>query len=93
MEITHHQDTNKGYFRAVSDGQKTGKMTYSKAGTTKIIIDHTEVEDAFSGQGVGKKLLYEAVAYARKENLKIIPLCPFAKAMFQKIDDIKDVLS
>lgn len=93
MEVIHHQDTNKGYFQAESDGQKAGKMTYSKAGTTKIIIDHTEVNDAFSGQGVGKKMLLKAVAYAREENLKVIPLCPFAKAMFQKMDHIKDVLS
>jgi len=93
MEVQHHQENNKGYFKAESNGKTAGKMTYSKAGEQKIIIDHTEVNNAFSGQGVGKKMLLEAVTFARRENIKIIPLCPFAKAMFQKIDDIKDVLS
>ncbi|MEM9075905.1 MAG: GNAT family N-acetyltransferase, partial [Bacteroidota bacterium] len=54
--------------------------------------DHTEVEEAFKGKGVGKQILYKLVEMAREKNLKILPLCPFANAMFKKLDDIRDVL-
>lgn len=93
MEIIHEQKENKGAFIAMSDGKKAGEMTYSKAGDDKIIIDHTEVDEAFGGQGVGKKMVLEAVKFARENHIKIFPLCPFVKATFQKDASLQDVLA
>lgn len=75
-----------------NDGREIALMTYSKAGADKIIIDHTEVDASLKGKGVGKDLVAEGVKFARENNLKIIPLCPFAKAEFEKHDDYADVL-
>jgi predicted GNAT family acetyltransferase len=77
---------------AQEDDKRAGMMTYSIAGPELIIIDHTEVEPEFNGKGVGKQMLYKIVEMARDKSIKIIPLCPFAAKMFQKLDDIKDVL-
>lgn len=93
MEIQQINDTKKGYFEAVEDGKEAGKMTYTWAGDSQFIIDHTEVSPEFNGKGVGKKMLMGAVDFARKNNVKIIPLCPFAKSVFDKVEDIRDVLS
>ncbi|MFZ0596311.1 MAG: GNAT family N-acetyltransferase, partial [Flavobacterium sp.] len=79
-------------FEAVENGKEAGKMTYTWAGDSKFIIDHTEVSEDFSGQGVGKKLLMATVDYARNNHLQIIPLCPFAKSVFDKTEEIRDVL-
>ncbi len=92
MEINHRKEENKGAFIATENGAKAGEMTYSKAGDTLIIIDHTEVDSAFGGQGVGKKMVLVAVDFARENNIKILPLCPFAKAAFDKDASIQDVL-
>ncbi|WP_289658409.1 GNAT family N-acetyltransferase [Flavobacterium panacagri] len=92
MEVQQINDTKKGYFEAVEDGKEAGKMTYTWAGDSKFIIDHTEVSPEFNGKGVGKKLVMAAVEYARNNNLKIIPLCPFAKSVFDKVEEIRDVL-
>ncbi|MDY0986759.1 Acetyltransferase (GNAT) family protein [Flavobacterium sp. ACN2] len=92
MEIQQINDTRKGYFEAIEDGKEAGKMTYTWAGDSKFIIDHTEVSPDFNGKGVGKKLVMAAVEYARNNNLKIIPLCPFAKSVFDKVEEIRDVL-
>lgn len=92
MEIQQTNDTKRGYFEAVEDSKEAGKMTYTWAGDSKFIIDHTEVSPDFNGKGVGKKLLMTAVEYARTNDLKIIPLCPFAKSVFDKTPDIRDVL-
>ncbi|WP_456312677.1 GNAT family N-acetyltransferase [Pseudomonas shirazensis] len=92
MEIKQINDTKRGTFEALEDGKEAGKMTYTWAGDSKFIIDHTEVEEGFNGKGVGKKLLMATVDYARNNNLKIIPLCPFAKSVFDKTEEIRDVL-
>jgi predicted GNAT family acetyltransferase len=92
MEIQQINDIRKGYFEAIEDGKEAGKMTYTWAGDSKFIIDHTEVSPEFNGKGVGKKLVMAAVEYARNNNLKIIPLCPFAKSVFDKVEEIRDVL-
>jgi len=51
------------------------------------------VSDALRGTGAGKKLVTEAVEYAHMYNLKILPLCPFAKSVFEKTTEFEDVLS
>ncbi len=92
MEILIKEHDAKGSATAIDDGQTAGKMTYSKAGSHVIIIDHTEVSPAYSGQGVGKQMLYKLVEMARFKELKIIPLCPYAASVFKKEEGIRDVL-
>lgn len=67
-------------------------MTFSKVGSSQIIIDHTEVPDAFRGQGVGLRLVQRAVEDARASHITIIPLCPFAAAQFKRHPEWADVL-
>lgn len=91
MEITHIEDYTGTYWKATENGETAGAMSYSKAGDDKIIIDHTEVNPQFNGKGVGKQLVLEAVKFARENNIKIMPLCPFAKSVFDKNPDLGDV--
>jgi predicted GNAT family acetyltransferase len=83
---------SKGYFYVSVDGKQEGKMTFVFAGNDKIIIDHTEVNPGNNGKGYGKKMVAKAVEYAREKNIKIIPLCPFAKKVFDKTPEFRDVL-
>ncbi len=82
----------KGRFVIYEDGQFAGEMTFTWAGATMFIIDHTGVEDAFGGKGFGKILVLEAVEFARGRGIKIMPLCPFAKATFDRNKELHDVL-
>lgn len=90
-QIHREQGDSKGRYVFTADGH-TAEMTYSRLGATRIIIDHTEVPDAFRGQGVGVALVARAVADARTEGVKITPLCPFAAAQFRRHPDWHDVL-
>lgn len=83
---------SKGYFYVSVDEKQEGKMTFVFAGNDKIIIDHTEVNPGNNGKGYGKKMVAKAVEYAREKNIKIIPLCPFAKKVFDKTPEFRDVL-
>ncbi|MFT3680578.1 MAG: GNAT family N-acetyltransferase [Ferruginibacter sp.] len=84
MEIQQKQNGSKGSFFIQEGDQTLAEMTYTMAGDSIMIIDHTEVSDALGGKGVGLKLVNKGVDYARANGLKIIPLCPFAKSVFDK---------
>lgn len=91
MDIKQEETETKGRFFIEENGRQLAEMTYSKAGNERIIIDHTEVSDELRGKGVGVKLVEQAVAMAREKKIKILPLCPFARAVFNKRQDLRDV--
>ncbi len=67
-------------------------MTYTWAGEGMLIIDATDVNEKYRGQGVGRQLLDALVAFVREKDVKVIPLCPYAKSVFDKDSSIGDVL-
>lgn len=93
MHIDHIEHGPKGAFLIKENNERLAEMTYSQAGENLIIIDHTEVSDALRGKGAGKQLVQAAVTYAREKQMKILPLCPFARAMFDKTPEFQDVLN
>jgi predicted GNAT family acetyltransferase len=92
LAIRHVPSPPRGAFVIERDGARLGEMTYVRAGAARVIIDHTAVDDALRGTGAGKRLVEAAVAWARAEGLKVIPLCPFAKATIGRDPSLQDVL-
>lgn len=92
MTVAHRKEENKGAFYIENEDVTIAEMTYSMAGSDKFIIDHTEVEEAYKGKTLGLQMVKSAVDYAREHNMKIMPLCPFAKKMFDKHPEFADVL-
>ncbi len=84
MLIQQKQDGSKGSFYIEGNDTRLAEMTYTMAGPELMIIDHTEVDDQLRGKNVGYQLVHTAVEYARNHQMKIIPLCPFAKSVFDK---------
>lgn len=92
MQIQHESDGQKGHFIIKEkDGSLSAEMTYVHAGPGLIIIDHTEVDEIHKGKSVGAQLVYHAVEFARANQLSILPLCPFAKSVFDKTPEYNDV--
>ncbi len=75
-----------------NEGTVLAEMVYTLPGPDKMIIEHTEVSEELRGQNVGYLLLQTAVDWARHHERKIIPLCPFASAVFKKKPEYADVL-
>jgi len=92
MIILHKLVGKKGMFYVEIDGNILAEMVYSMASPTKMIIEHTEVSDELRGKNVGYQLVKTAVDFARQQDLKIIPLCPFAKSVFDRKEELRDVL-
>ena len=91
IRIEREDNGKKGRFVIYYNDQFAGEMTYVWAGTSRLIIDHTGVEQSFSGRGLATRLVMKAVEYARNKGFKIFPLCPYAKMIFDKDDGIQDV--
>ena len=92
MEIKHRENTHKGSFYIEENDVLLAEITYSFAGSDKLILDHTIVGKELKGMGIGNMLVEAAVSYSRDKGIKIVPLCPFAKTVFEKNPSYKDVL-
>lgn len=91
MEIQSEIKGSKGAFFIEREGKRLAEITFSLAGTDKMIIDHTEVDETLKGQNIGLQLVRVAAQYARDHNMKVMPLCPFAKAVFDKYPEFSDI--
>ncbi|GAB4240105.1 MAG: GNAT family N-acetyltransferase [Ekhidna sp.] len=93
MEIKSEITDSKGSFIAQEGEDKIGEMTFSVANEGQLfIVDHTEVSEKYKGKGIGQKLFDELVNSVRKAEVKVMPLCPFVRRMFEKNPDTHDVL-
>lgn len=93
MNIIKEEGDSKGRLVAMDEQKEMGEMTYSLANEGQLlIVDHTGVEEEYNGLGVGKALFVELVEILRKEERKVMPLCPFVRSMFEKNEDQWDVL-
>jgi uncharacterized protein len=90
--VTHEPDGHRGAFVIRNGDRRLAAMTYSMAGETVMMIDHTDVDASLRGTGAGKRLVEAAVDWARAEGRQIIPVCPFARSVFDKMPEFRDVL-
>jgi len=93
MLIQHKKLGNKGLFFVEQEGDILAEMTYMQHSEHIIIIEHTEVDEVLRGKNIGFQLVNTAVEYARQHQLKIVPMCPFVKSVFDKKPDYKDVIA
>lgn len=91
VRLSHEDSGSSGRFIIYDDDVFAGEMTYTRRNNGNIVVDHTGVESAFGGKGYGGLLLAEAVGYARREGIKIVPVCSFVAACFAKDPAIADV--
>ena len=85
VTFRHEEGQRRGKFVILENDIPAGEMTYVWAGTAKFIIDHTEVYEAFGGKGYGNQLVMKGVDYAREKEVKILPLCPYAKKSWNEM--------
>jgi predicted GNAT family acetyltransferase len=73
------------------DGQLAGFANYRRRGG-QVVFTHTEVDDAFEGQGLGSKLAKGALDDARSRGLRVVPQCPFIAEWIRRHADYADLV-
>ncbi|HIY92113.1 GNAT family N-acetyltransferase [Companilactobacillus sp. HBUAS56275] len=89
MELNHED----GRFYLEDNGKTVGELTYSKVEDNVISLDHTYVDENYRGQGLAAKLLNATVDYSDLKGLKIVPVCEYAKAAFEKRPELRFILT
>ena len=50
MDVLQKDDGKKGFFYVEENGKQLAEMTYVWAGSDRIIIEHTEVDEVLKGK-------------------------------------------
>ena len=74
VEVVRADDS--GRYELHVDGQLAGIAEFLDDGE-RTVFTHTEVDDAFQGQGLGSTLVEGAVTDAVSRNRTIVPQCPY----------------
>jgi predicted GNAT family acetyltransferase len=90
VTVDDNPDQNR-YEALVESGVVAGFSEYKRRDGL-LIFTHTEVDDAFEGQGVGSALARGALDHARQTGLQVRPLCPFIKAYIDRHPEYQDLL-
>jgi predicted GNAT family acetyltransferase len=89
VEVRDHPESKQ--FEAYVDGELAGFSAYDLTGDT-ITIMHTEVDDAYEGQGVGSVMVRQMLDLIQADGeLKVTVLCPFVNAWLRRHPEYQDL--
>ena len=91
LDIQQKETEGKGMFFIEKDGEMVAQLTYTLDDNNVMTLDHTETEPEETGKGLASGLVKHSVEYARKNNLKIDPLCEYAAAQFKRHESYQEV--
>jgi len=66
-------------------------IEYKLTGDTLFLI-HTEVPAALEGKGAGSAIVQKALQYAKDNNYKIVPICPFVQSYLKRHKEWNDMV-
>ncbi|MEY4094238.1 MAG: hypothetical protein RLZZ53_1437 [Acidobacteriota bacterium] len=66
------------------DGERFGFLEFTRTDAGVLRIEYVEVDEDLRGSGLGLQLVQKAVAFARENGLKVVPICGYARAVIQR---------
>jgi hypothetical protein len=75
----------------VALGSDRAVLTYAEQ-NGKLYVLHTEVPEAMEGHGIGSALVRAAMDHAREKGVKVVPMCPFARAWLNRHHDYDEMV-
>lgn len=82
------------HFRSAAyDGETRVGVAEFDAQDERWVITHTEVDPAYGGQGIARKLIEALIEAARSDGAKIVPVCSYAEKMMRGKEEYTDVLA
>lgn len=89
--IDVHDNPGELRYDIVVDGKLAGFARYARKGK-RIIFVHTEIDEAYEGQGLGSQLAKGALEDARARGLSVVPLCPFIERYIDRHAEYGDLV-
>jgi len=91
MDIEVKVDLNQNKFIAIVEGHEA-YIEFQLEGNI-LDLQHTFTPRELRGKGIAGKVAEFAFEYAKKNNLKIIPTCPFIPSFLEKNEQYKELLA
>ena len=85
------QATRGRYVARIEGFPGEAELTYSRANPSVVIASHTGTPVAMRGQGIASALVERLIADARAEGFRIVPLCSFVEAQFERHPEWSDL--
>lgn len=92
MDLTVVNNEEKNRYEALT-GQTVAGYSVYQATASIMVIEHTEVDPAYEGQGVGSALVQGMLDDIRaKGQHKVLAVCPFVRSWLGKHHDYRDLV-
>ena len=88
IEVTDNAAAHR--YEISADGELAGCVAYRRQ-PGRIVFRHTEIDDAFEGQGLGSRLARAVLDEAREHGEQVVPLCPFIAAYMRRHPEYADL--
>jgi len=86
--VTHAPDLHRYEIRV--DGELAGFTQYLDRDAQRVFY-HTEVDEAFAGQGLASVLVRQALTETREAGRRVVPVCPYVAKFVQRHEEFADV--
>ncbi|MGW2556789.1 GNAT family N-acetyltransferase [Streptomyces sp. NPDC001635] len=80
----------KHRYEILVDGECAGLTAYRDHGDQRVFY-HTEVDDAFAGQGLASRLVQEALTDVRASGKRAVPVCPYVAKFLGRHEEFADI--
>lgn len=90
MTTEVHDAPEQQRYEIVRDGVVLGYAAYQKTDRL-VVFTHTEIDPSLEGQGVGGQLVRAALDDVRRQDLAVLPICPFVHAWMVRHPDYADL--
>lgn len=87
--VIYHDEENQKFFIEINDHQ--GHLKYDKDGDV-LDFHHTFVPESFRGQGIAGKIVESALEFAKENNYKVKPSCPFVASYIKRHEKYMDIV-
>ncbi len=87
--LTHVPERHR--FEIAVGAVRAGLTRYTQDAERRMFV-HTEVDDAYAGQGLAGILVRQALDATRAEGLRIVAVCPYVAGFVAKNHDWDDLL-
>lgn len=84
VTVTREEGSDAREFVLQVDGERLGSLDFARPEAGVLRIDYVEVAPELRGTGLGRQLVEAAVEWAREENMKIVPICGYARAVIAR---------
>ncbi|MCB5167496.1 N-acetyltransferase [Streptomyces bambusae] len=77
-------------YEILVDGERAGLTAYRDRGDQRVFF-HTEIDDAYAGQGLASILVEQALTDVRAAGLRIVPVCPYVAGFLTRHQEFADI--